>query len=388
MLKRFIFFLFYILHLDFLLKNLLFGKTSSQFFGTEIKFDFNKSDVQEALVISAGFILAIIFGISIFKVRKVNCVPAFFNANTASLRFYVGLFELSILIPIGFIAYSLIVNGLDYGKLTYSRSLNTFVLELRIIPLILLSYFILNFPISWFRGRLFRRVSMLFLLYLTLIIFYQVRSLIFEVGIIFFFLLIKKNKDKFKFYHLTYIPFLLVIPNLVILHRLNYPAFDFIDLFSIEYSIVLNKFLISAINSRDYFFHDVSNLNQLLLLIPSPIRAFLEIDATQNNLFSQFSDYSGVSGGGFSLLSQVYLSFGLFGFFIFFLIGVLLGYFRKKFLESKSVILYSCTPLLFGSFFLAFRNDLMVFVKYSIQLIIISYFFQLIDRSFQRYHKE
>lgn len=386
MIIRTILFIFYLLHLDFLIRNLIFDTNSATFFGYELLFDFSKDDVVIAIFISVLFILSFYMGFksSYFLSfhRKTNSQIL----NISSTRFFVGLFEVTLLIPIIYILSSIIQNGLDYGRLTSNRAVSGFFLELRIIPLILLSYIILNFSLTEvIKKRIFRRSIILLGIYFCLLILYQVRSLIFELAIIFLFRFIKINNDRFSLRYLWIIPFCIVIPNIIVLHRLGYPPFNLIDLLSFEYSIILNKFLITAVNSRELFHNQISNLDQLLLLIPSPLRALFDLDATQNAFFNDFSSFSGVSGGGFSLLAQLFTSYGYLSMGIMFVLGIFLGHFRLKMLKTNFSLIYSITPLLYGAFILSLRNDFMVFVKYSIQLLILASIFQLINNSFRKF---
>ena len=91
--------------------------------------------------------------------------------------------------------------------------------------------------------------------------------------------------------------------------------------------------------------------------------------------FSTLTDLSGVNGGGFSLLAQFYTDFGWWTLLVMFILGAFIG---RKIGNAGHVgfvsIRNSVGPLIFAAFLLSLRNDFAVFLKYTIQVLIISYF--------------
>ena len=137
--------------------------------------------------------------------------------------------------------------------------------------------------------------------------------------------------------------------------------------------MILDKFLGAAIDTGYQAKEALSFLPQLGLIIPSPIRNLLEIQATNTDYIEDLSEAAEVYGGGFSLVAQMYTDFGWFSPLVFGLLGLLIG--RVNYQASKVgrvKLLYATAPLLYSIFILTFRNDFGVFLKYTIQLFMMA----------------
>ncbi len=191
--------------------------------------------------------------------------------------------------------------------------------------------------------------------------------------------------DKIKISYICFVSLLLVTPNIIILGRLGIPesSEELIDgLFSIEYTVMLNKFLGAAIETGFEPTNGLSFLPQLALFIPSPIRTLLGIPTPSTEYLDELSSLAEVTGGGFSLLAQFYTDFGWFSPLIFVFLGLLIGTMNYKASKISSVsIFYACAPALFAMFLLTFRNDFGVFLKYCFQLFLVAGLLNLLINS-------
>jgi hypothetical protein len=131
----------------------------------------------------------------------------------------------------------------------------------------------------------------------------------------------------------------------------------------------------ALVSFKGHFLHGETLLTGLKLIIPSFLRNTLGIE-THKEILAYTALDAGSSGGGFSLLAELYMNFGYCSCIFFVFAGMMLSYFNNRIFYKKEVsLLYSIGPLVYAYFILAFRNDLAVFIKQVVQLFIIVFFF-------------
>lgn len=379
MLLFFIFFIFFILHIQFLLRNIFFGLDELNYFQFVIKYGFDRGIAIQSLLFS----LACMFSFSVcyklfYRKRRKLSVDTKGDVNSIVSR--RELFSLNIM-GIMMIAYILVVIGLanfDYSVMTQIREANGFIFELRMIFLLLISHILLNVP--WrnlLRLRELKTARWVVLVYIICTLLFQARSATFEVVSIIAFSQLVWAGDKVKIKYIVIVMGMLLVPNLIVLGRLGIPEEpgEFINgIFSFEYSILINNFLSAAILSGSDMLGDISFIPSLQLLIPSPLRDLFGIAVVKSSFYADLSDEANVSGGSFSLLAEMFSNFGWFSLVIFGLLGAFIGYWNSRAARVGFVsILYSSAPLLYAALVLAFRNDFGIFLKYSIQVLIVSW---------------
>ena len=389
MLLFFVVFIFFILHIQFLLRNILFGLDELNYFQFLIKYDFERDIAIQSFLFSIMCMLSYAVCYKFFYINRRK-LSEHTNSGVNSRVQRHELFLLNIM-GIIMIAYMLVVIGLsnfDYTALTLFREANGFIFELRIIFLLMLSHLLLNIP--WkelLKRRDLKTARLVILVYCICTLLFQTRSTVFEIaGIIAFSQNLWKG-DKVKIKYILLVIGVMLVPNLIVIGRLGIPEYsnDLISgLFSFEYSIVINNFLSAAIYSSQNILSEISFIPSMELIIPSPIRNFFGIVTVKSSYYSDISDAAGMRGGGFSLLAEMYSNFGWGSFLVFGLLGTIIGHYNSRASRVGNVDLhFSSAPLLYVSFILSFRNDFGVFLKYSIQIIIISWILNLILINFR-----
>ena len=191
------------------------------------------------------------------------------------------------------------------------------------------------------------------------------------------------NKDKIRFKYIVALCFLIFIPNILVMARMGVPdnISELIDgIFTVEYSILLNNYLGSVI------FYEIHNetysfLPQVWLIFPSWIRLFFDIEVGKIEYFTQVANLAKVSGGGFSLIAQMYSDFQWKAPLVFLVAGLLIGWLNKGAYKVGSVSLfYASAPLVYSMFILSLRNDFGVMFKYMIQIMVLAMVLSLIKR--------
>lgn len=384
MLRVFLIYVLYLVHFHFLLRNIFWDIDYATFFMFTKKYDFSKSIAITSITFVFCCLISFLLGYSIVfkKYKSIITYKYISKYEIVCLNLMFNLLVVYILIA-GY------VTGFNYGLMTQFREKYNFFFELRMLPLIIFSHILHNIPLRRIiRETEFRYLRISIIIYVSALVLFQVRSPIFELGFVIVFSHLMWNGDKFKFKYLGLLFIATIVPNLIILGRIGIP--DNLDmliegLFSIEYSIMLNQLLGTAIVSSDNLHQGLSFLPQLTLIIPSPVRDFFNINATNNDFFLNVSDYAGIHGGGFSLFAQTYLDFGWYSIIVFFILGLFIGKLNKGASRVGGVsFVYSVAPLIFALFILTIRNDLGVFIKYSFQAIIISFFLELFFNLFKK----
>lgn len=260
-----------------------------------------------------------------------------------------------------------------------------FVLELRVIFLLLLSHLLLNVRIrDVIKLRRYRWVRRIVYMYLLAVLLVQARSRIFEVVAIIAFAQLMWNRDKPLFRYLLFMGFSVIVPNIIVLARLGWPGdvAGFVDiLFSFEYTILFNNLLSAAIAEGKIAGGSYTFASSMGLLIPSPIRQFFDITVLKSEYYAELSQAAYIGNGGFSLLAELFSNFGWNSVWVFGCMGSILGFLNSRALRVGRASLKTCiAPLLYVAFILAFRNDLGVFAKQVIQIIIIAFAMDLITK--------
>ena len=384
MLRVFFVYALYIVHFHFLLKNIFWDVDEATYFMFTKKYEFSKSVAITSFIFLISCTFAFLLGYY-FSFKKEKSVIKIEN----SLKFELFFLNIMLNLLLVYMLVAFTVTNFNYGLMSQFREKYNFFFELRMLPLIVFSYILHNVELkNILRDKKFKSLRISLFFYIIALTLFQVRSPIFEIFFIIMFSHLMWNGDKFKFKYLFILLIATILPNIIILGRIGFPD-DFnmlIDgIFSIEYSIMLNQFLGTAITSSESLRDGLSFLPQIALLIPSPIRDIFNISATNNDFFLNVSDYAGLHGGGFSLFAQNYLDFGWYSIIVFFILGLFIGKLNKGASRVGNVsFVYSVAPLIFALFILSIRNDLGVFIKYSIQALIIAFCFQLFFNSFKK----
>lgn len=386
MLLFFVLFIFFILHIQFLLQNIFLGLDEVAYFQFTINYWFNREVAIQSLFFSLACALSFAGCYKLFyrnRRRALVVTEALIN-----LKFGRGELILVNVMGIMMIAYMsalIILAKFDYGIITQLRESNGFIFELRMVFLLLLAHIFLNVP--WKQVLLLRElksIRWIVLVYFFCTVLLQVRSAVFELVAIIVFSQLMWAGDKVKIKYIVFMLSAMLIPNLIVLGRLGIPEkpLDLIrGLFSFEYSILINNFLSTAINSGAGAVREISFISSLQLLIPSPLRDLFGLAVVKSSYYTNISNSADVQGGGFSLLAEMYSNFGWISVFVFGLLGTLVGHLNSRAARVGGVnITYSLAPLLYASFILAFRNDFGVFLKYAVQLFLIAFFLNLVFR--------
>jgi hypothetical protein len=383
MLLFFVLFIFFILHIQFLLRNIFFGLDELTYFQFIIKFGFDREIAIQSLNFTLACALCFAFCYKLFYRKHRR-----FIVGTSEQVFRVSRIKLLLINGMGLmmIIYMLALIGLsnfDYGAMTLMRESSGFIFELRVIFLLLISHILLNLP--WKEALLLkelRAARWIVLTYLICTLIFQARSAVFELVAVVAFTQLMWAGDKVKFKYVVFVFGAMLVPNLIVLGRLGMPD-DFgelIDgLFSFEYSILINKFLSAAIYLGSEVNGEASFIPSLMLLIPSPLRDLLGVAVIKSSYYADVSAAADARGGGFSLLAEMFSNFGWYAPLVFGAIGLILGIVFSKAEKVGNVGFVGATaPLLYVAFVLAFRNDFGVFLKYVVQLFLIAFIFHLV----------
>lgn len=383
MLLFFVLFIFFIFHVQFLLKNVFFGIDEAQFFNFVVRYQFDQSVALKSLLftLACAGSFAICYKL-LYRTRKFvpdcnievdlrGCRVELLLLNT------MGLAMLSYILVIGG------MTGFSYGPMTQLREGYGFIFELRMIYLVLLAHILFNVPWKLFLSRPELKLARLVLwLYFIALLLFQARSAVFELAVVVIFPLLMWAGDRVKLIYLFLVCCLLLVPNVIVLGRMGIPddPYELIDgLFSIEYTVLLNKFLGAAIENGYSAADGLSFLPQLGLILPSPLRNLLGISAVNTDYIEELSDAAEVFGGGFSFLAQTYTDFGWSSPLVFGLLGLLIGRVNSRAAQVGHVkLVYAAAPLLYSMFLLTFRNDFGVFIKYTVQLFVVSFLLSVV----------
>jgi len=377
------------LHIHFLLQNIFFGVYEKYIYGESIPvvYQFDVSVAYISILYSTLCLVAFVLGYKIFYRRRSNLqIRAPFSVDISGCRKEIWWLNLFGIIVTLYMVVVIAITGGNYTSMTVIRAGSGFILELRVVYLLLLTHIMLNVPLTQFlMNRAFRTARFIMLTYVVAIILFQARSLLFELICVLVIPWLIWNGDKIKLKYLIALFCAMVVPNIMVLGRIGFDKGfkSVIDIiFSFEYTFILSKFM-GAIISYPISTDGLSFVPQFsLLLIPSPLRDFFDFPLISYEFFEQLSLNAEISGGGFSLFAQFYHDFGWFAPVIFLLIGCLIGrsLVRTRF-SGRVPILSSAGPLFYSGFLMAIRNDFAIFLKYSIQLFILAFILSYIVKT-------
>lgn len=384
MLLAVIIFVFFLMHIQFLLRNLLFGVHEGNFFIFTIEYIFDRATALSSLYFSIACALAFAIGYLLLyrfgRVRRSSLLHP--EKGTRYLLplwplILSGIFQFFVILNI------LVSSGFSYHVIAIKLEGSGFLTELRLVFLLLVAHLSLNVPLGEIvKRRRYRIVRCIVLAYIVALFLLQARSRIFEILAIFGFSYLAWNNDKIKLKYFLFLGLGMIVPNLVVLARLG-PMLDFETIkngiFSFEYSILFNNMLSAAISDGPIRNDSFTFSGSLGLIIPSPIRSAFGISVEKNDFYQYLSNESNVSNGGFSLLAELFANFGWGSVVVMFITGGLIGFLNSRALRVGRVSIYnSAAPLLYVAFLLSFRNDLGVLIKYSVQLFFIALIFNFL----------
>jgi len=382
MLLIIILFVFYVMHIHFLLRNIFGDVSGGHFFNLYMPYTFSRDVALETLVFSVSCAVAFVIGY-FFSKCKLRNQPVKSGEKLISEGYidksimYLNIF---LAFQIGLGLYTLCVAGLNYSAIHHLKLSMSFAVESRIVALLLVSFVYLNKPPKeWLFEKRLRLTAILLTFYLIIAVLLQARSVVFECAAVIGFCWLMWQGNKIIIRYLVILLSAIFVPNLIVLPRFG-GALDWqtkIDgIFSFEYTVLMNNIVSSAIANNhppllvDFFISIPS------LLIPSPLRNVLGTGITPGvapDYFEFILEDAGAFGGGFSLLAEMYMNLGWWGILMFVFFGFLIG----KFIKRASIVggvdlLYAAAPLIYAQFIISFRNNFSTFAKYSIQLILVA----------------
>ena len=377
MLLFFVLFIFFVFHIQFLLKNIFWGVEDAKFFMFVMHYPFS----HQVAIQSLWFVLACAGGFWIgYKLayrfeRKSDLLDPTFDWR--KWRYELRIFNIMGILMISYIGIVGAISGFSYGPMTMIKESYGFVFELRMVYLLLLAHLLFNITWREFLKKPELKWSRIILVFYFIgLLLFQARSAIFELAVCVLIPLLMWAGDKVRVKYILIILAMLIIPNIIVLGRIGIPddPYELIDgLFSLEYTMILDKFLGAAIDTGFRAKEALSFLPQIGLILPSPIRNMLGIQATNTDFILELSESAEVFGGGFSLVAQMYSDFGWFAPIVFCLLGLFIGRMNYQATKVGQVkLIYATAPLLYSMFILTFRNDFGVFIKYTIQLYVVA----------------
>lgn len=365
-------FVFYILHIQFLLNYLLTGEDEYIFFGWKFVYNYSNDIAMQSILYV--FICLVAFLLS-YKIAYSNKYVNNKQNNIGNSIFHIT--NLFYALIISSLLYIIIKGNFSYYGIIQVRDEINFLFELRIIPTILFSYILFNSDINDWKKSIYRKLKIVLSIYILLILLTQTRSLIFEIFSILSIYYIKIKHIRFRKRYILYLLIVSILPNIIVLFRLDNNQIDFSNIdtyksiFTYEYSLLFNNILSEIIdNNTNYSYNNLCN-NLFVLLIPSFLRDDLSL-IIDNSSLVEIAHNAGIYGGGFSLLGELYLLFGYWSILYWVILGLFLGFSFRKLYNEKSISIYiAAIPIIYVYFILSFRNGLDVFLKQIIQLYLI-----------------
>ena len=372
----FILLIIVLLHIQFYVRNILFGTDEATFFTFTIRYLFDKDVALNSLYFAVSCAVAFAIGyLMAHRVARPKRIFALPTQTNYSLPLWplvsAGLLQI-------FASFSVAIQtGFVYQRIAEHMEEAGFVFELRVVFLLLLSHLLLNVRLSEvLSDRRYRFARIITYSYIVAALLLQARSRVFEIGAVVAFTHLMWNGDRLRLRFFVAVGAALIVPNIIVLGRLNWPG-DISTLingiFSFEYTVLFNNLLSASINAGPNVNEAYTFTPTLGLLLPSPVRALLDIEVVKSEYYLELSKAANIENGGFSLLGELYTNFGWSAPFVLAAMGGAIGFLNAKAKRVGRVsILISAAPMLYTAFILAFRNDLGVFIKYSVQLIIIA----------------
>jgi hypothetical protein len=363
------------MHILFPVLNIIYNVDSQEYFGMAITYNFDIETSYKILKLASVFIF-------------ITILVRFINFGTKHKEYYRINYE-SILYLFAFInlvvTTAMIVhsfnNQFNYGLISGNRHEISFLIELRVLSLLMLIFILDN--LNFYNKKQKILIALSVLAYSIGILLFQTRGILAEFFVILFMISRIKKFDSFDFKILIITSVLIFMPNLFVYSRMGINFYENIDqLFSFEYLIVFNNILGAALDyqSRDFEF---TFINQLWLIIPSFIRSILDLNSSNNEFYESVAANGGVTSGGFSLLGQLYIDFGIFYPLVIFVIMFIFHFHYKSFFLRKHNGLNFFNyifPLFFLIIMLGLRNDFGVVLKQIFQLYIVAAFLNVFMR--------
>jgi len=379
MLLAFIVLILVLLHVQFFVRNILFGTEEVNFFVFTIRYLFNEDVARASLYFSTACTVA--FAVCYLLAHRLGrgraprpmIDPSGRTPYKLPLWPLISMGLLQVVATFKFVIQA----GFDYHVIAEQFEQGAFVLELRVIYLLLLSHLLLNVPLREIRrSPHFKLVRVITYLYILASILMQARSRVFEVGALICFSHLVWHGDKLKVRYFAVLGVALLLPNIIVLARLGWPSdvVTVIDgIFSFEYTVLFNNLLSAAIDAGPNVNQPYTFTPSLGLLLPSPVRTLLGMAIEKSDYYSELAETANIRGGGFSLLAELFTNFGWETVWVLGGVGALLGFLNARAMRvGRASMMTSAAPLIYTAFILAFRNDLGVFIKYSIQLLVIA----------------
>ena len=384
-------FIFFIFHILFFFNYFVFGIEYGEFYGFKLSYLYDSDIAAQTFAFASISFLSIFLGISSNKFFKFKA-----KANKLWRDAYNTTFLKTIVIFFTgitlFVALSLFLNLSSYSLIAGLRAQSTFLsafFDLRYFTLIYISYNLLNYKISdLLKARPRTYTLTLAIIYVFSCLILQTRSIIFEIFFTAIYTYLLWNKNKIKLQYILILILFSIIPNLLLLFRVDLYNLSFKDIvssiFQYEYSFTLANLLSTNISSDKLllFSDGLTFLSKLSILIPSFFRNILGIQVVQSFYYEYVSELSEVFGGGFSFLGELYANFGEFTYLILFILGVLIT--RMISINSanlgSSSLVSATYPVIISNLILTLRNDIFPFIKICIYLIFIAYFMQLVSK--------
>jgi hypothetical protein len=382
MLLLFAMFVFYLLHIHFLAKHLIWGVSGAYFFNLYAPYRFSHEVAVETLVYCVSCAVAFVAGHVLSKpvldkrLRRLGEN----EVSGADLRKAVRLLNIFLVFHIGLGLYALAKAGFNYSAIFNLKMSMSFLFHSRAMLLVLLGFVCLNIPSErWFRQRELRGTARLLIVYFVVSVFMQSRSVVFECGAVVGFSWLMWQGNRIRVRYIVVLLCMMVVPNLIALPRFG-RGLDWQEtlhgIFSFEYSVAMDN-IISATIAADHrplpmdLFISIPSL-----LVPSPVRKVLGTEITPGaggDYYRLILEDAGVLGGGFSLLAQMYMTLGWWGISMFVFLGFLIGKLIKGAANVGKVgLLYAAAPLIYAQFIISLRNDFATFAKYSIQVMLVA----------------
>lgn len=378
MLLAFVLLIILLMHIQFFVRNILFGTDEAVFFTFTIRYLFEREVALTSLYFACGCAIAFAVGYRIMQPQFNPKLSSFYAARPTA-QYALPLWPLVVtgLLQIVPSLNLLFESGFIYQVIAQKQLESGFIFEMRMIFLLLLSHLMLNINLSELMSlKRYRTARMIVYLYIISTLLLQTRSRIFEVGTVLAFAHLMWNGDSLRFKYFAVLGVGLILPNIIVLGRLGWPddlktAFD--GIFSFEYTVLFNNVLSAAIVSGSNSGGSFTFTPSMGLLLPSPLRALFGIEVVKSDYYTDLSEVANVGGGGFALLAELYSNFGWFTLLVLLAIGLLIGHMNGRAARvGQANMVASAAPLLYGAFILALRNDLGVFIKYSLQLFVVT----------------
>jgi len=309
--------------------------------------------------------------------------------NTTSFKLF-AIFFTSIAT---FYAFSIISNQFNYSVIAAARldkdTIAAIAYELRYFTLIYISYNLLNYRFKDLIKENKKTYTItLSTIYIITCFLLGTRSIIFELGFVYIYSFLLWDKNKIKFKYIIYLIAASIIPNILLLFRVDLFLLNFGEIvssiFNYEYPLVLANILSANISGDglSVITEGFTFLSKLYILIPSFLRNIFDIQGGDSLYYFLVKEISGARGGGFSFIGELYTNFAEFSYLILFLFGLLISRMIAINYENlgSSSIIAATYPLIISNFILSLRNDIFPFIKITIYLLLIAVLMKFISQ--------